>query len=108
MIRGDIVVVAIKGDYGGKPRPAVIVQSDDFSEVPSLAVLPLTTEWRDLPTIRIAVEPNPENGLLESSQVMVDKITAVALERVASQIGRLSPEDMAAVNRALAIFLGIV
>jgi mRNA interferase MazF len=105
--RGDIVLVAMQGDYG-KPRPAVVVQTDDFEEVPSIAVLPLTTELRDVSAIRITVEPNPDNGLLQLSQIMVDKITAVARRRVGRRIGSLSPDDIAAVNRALAIFLGIV
>ncbi|PZA09759.1 type II toxin-antitoxin system PemK/MazF family toxin [Rhodopseudomonas palustris] len=107
MTRGDIILVAMQGDYG-KPRPAVVVQTDDFEEVPSLAVLPLTTELRDVPAIRIPVEPTPDNGLVQRSQIMLDKITAVARRRVGPRIGSLSTNDMAAVNRALAIFLGIV
>ena len=107
MTRGDVVLVAMQGDYG-KPRPAVVVQVDDFEEVPSLAILPLTTELRDIPAIRLVVEPTTDNGLLQRSQIMVDKITAVARRRVGQRIGSLSTDDMAAVNRALAIFLGIV
>ncbi|WP_420134941.1 type II toxin-antitoxin system PemK/MazF family toxin [Rhodopseudomonas sp.] len=107
MTRGDIVLVAMQGDYG-KPRPAVVVQNEDFDEVPSIVVLPLTTELRDIDVIRVSVEPAPDNGLRHLSQIMVDKITAVAPHRIRSRIGRLSPEDISAVNRALAIFLGIV
>jgi mRNA interferase MazF len=105
--RGDVVLVAMQGDYGN-PRPAVVVQTEDFEEVPSVAVLPLTTDLRDVAVIRIAVEPSPDNGLLQLSQIMVDKITAVARRRVGRRIGRLSPDEISAVNRALAIFLGIV
>lgn len=107
MNRGDVILVAMQGDYG-KPRPAVVVQNEDFDEVPSIVILPLTTELRDIEVIRIAVEPSPDNGLRQLSQIMVDKITAVARRRLGSRIGRLAPEDMNAVNRALAIFLGIV
>ncbi|MCG6205476.1 type II toxin-antitoxin system PemK/MazF family toxin [Rhodopseudomonas sp. HC1] len=107
MTRGDVVLVAMQGDYG-KPRPAVVVQTEDFEEVPSVAVLPLTTDLRDVAVIRIAVEPSPDNGLLQLSQIMVDKITAVARRRVGRRIGRLAPDEINAVNRALAIFLGIV
>ncbi|UYM18533.1 type II toxin-antitoxin system PemK/MazF family toxin [Endozoicomonas euniceicola] len=38
MRRGDIVTVAIKGDYG-KPRPALIIQSDLFEQHPSVTIL---------------------------------------------------------------------
>ncbi|HEY0330647.1 MAG TPA: type II toxin-antitoxin system PemK/MazF family toxin [Rhodopseudomonas sp.] len=107
MTRGDIVLVVMQGDFG-KPRPAVIIQSDAFAEIPSLAVLPLTTELRDVPAVRIPIEPDPSNGLMQRSQVMVDKITAVALRRVSRRIGHLDDSDMTLVNRALAIFLGFV
>ncbi|MFC0241093.1 type II toxin-antitoxin system PemK/MazF family toxin [Rhodopseudomonas telluris] len=107
MTRGDVVLVAMQGDYG-KPRPAVVVQHEDFDQIPSVVVLPLTTELRDIDVVRIAVEPTSDNGLRHLSQIMVDKITAVAPRRIGSRIGRLSPEEMTAVNRALAIFLGIV
>ncbi|MBB5049799.1 mRNA interferase MazF [Rhodopseudomonas rhenobacensis] len=107
MTRGDIVLVVLQGDFG-KPRPAVIVQANAFTDIASLAVLPLTTELRDVPALRIQIEPDPSNGLVQRSQVMVDKITAVALRRVSRRIGRLSDTDMTLVNRALAIFLGFV
>ncbi|ABD90294.1 transcriptional modulator of MazE/toxin, MazF [Rhodopseudomonas palustris BisB18] len=97
----------MQGDFG-KPRPAVVVQADAFADIPSLAVLPLTTELRDVPALRIPIEPDPSNSLMQTSQVMVDKITAVALRRVSRRIGRLSDAEMTAVNRALAIFLGFV
>lgn len=41
--RGDLVVVALSGDYG-KPRPALVVQSDDFQALPSVTVLRITSE----------------------------------------------------------------
>lgn len=107
MTRGDVILVAMQGDYG-KSRPAVIVQNEDFDQIPSIVVLPLTTELRDIDVIRIRVEPTPDNGLRQSSQIMVDKITAVAPRRIGSRIGRLAPDEISAVNRALAIFLGIV
>ncbi len=37
MKRGDLVTIALPGDYG-KPRPALVVQSDLFSEHPSVTV----------------------------------------------------------------------
>ena len=42
MKQGDIIAVSLPGDYG-KPRPAVVVQSDDFAHLHSVTVLPLTS-----------------------------------------------------------------
>ena len=105
MKRGDLVTIALSGDYG-KPRPALIIQSDLFDVHPSVSILPVTGELRDAPLFRIEVAPSDANGLRKSSQVMVDKIQTVARSRVGKTIGRLEQETLVAVNRALAIFLG--
>jgi mRNA interferase MazF len=104
--RGDIIRIVLQGDFG-KPRPAVIVQADNFSEIPSLSVLPFSTDLRNVPDIRITIEPTAANGLFEPSQIMVDKIATVSLKKVGQQIGHLSSADMAAVDRVLAVFLGL-
>lgn len=105
MRRGDLVTVALQGDLG-KPRPALVIQSDLFDTHPSLTVLPVTGELRDAPLFRIAVIPSELNGLTKPSQVMVDKAQSIAREKVGAVIGRLDDETMLAVNRALAVFLG--
>jgi len=105
MTRGDLVTVALQGDLG-KPRPALIIQSDLFDAHPSVAILPVTSELRDAPLFRILVNPTEHSGLNKPSQVMVDKPQSVAREKVGGVFGRLDDETMLAVNRALAVFLG--
>lgn len=105
MRRGDLVTIALQGDLG-KPRPALIIQSDLFYAHPSVAILPVTSELRDAPLFRITVQPNESNGLSKTSQIMVDK-PQVAREKIGQVIGRLDDETMVAVNRALAIFVGV-
>jgi mRNA interferase MazF len=104
--RGDVIRIVLQGDFG-KPRPAVVVQSDDFADIPSLTVLPFSTDLRDVPAIRITIEPDATNGLLQRSQIMVDKIATASLKKLGQQIGQLSSSDMAAVDRVLALFLGL-
>jgi mRNA interferase MazF len=105
MKRGDLVTVALSGDYG-KPRPALVIQSDLFDAHPSVTVLPVTSELRDAPLFRIQVEPTWDNGLRKPSQVMIDKPQTIARARIGRTIGRLDDDAMVAVNRALAVFLG--
>jgi mRNA interferase MazF len=71
MKRGDLVTVSLPGNYG-KPRPALVIQSDLFDEHPSVTILPITSELRETPLFRITIEPNNENGLRKRSQVMVE------------------------------------
>jgi len=99
------VTIALSGDYG-KPRPALVIQSDLFNAHPSVSILPVTGELRDAPLFRIVVEPSDSNGLRKTSQVMVDKIQTVARSKVGKTSGRLEQETLVAVNRALAVFLG--
>jgi mRNA interferase MazF len=105
--RGDLVVVAMPGEYG-KPRPALVVQSDLFNEThASITVAPVTSTIVDTPLFRVTVEPSRRNGLRLVSQIMVDKITTVRRQRVGQTIGRVEDDLMLRVSRALALWLGI-
>ena len=106
MRRGDLVTVAAPGDYG-KPRPALVVQSDLFDELPSVTLCLVTSDLRNAPILRITVDPSPENGLQRISQVQVDKTMTVARARVGKTIGRLDDATLLKVNRSLAVFLAV-
>lgn len=107
MRQGDLVSVALHGDYG-KPRPALIIQSDIFNEHPSVTILPVTGELRETPLFRIRIEPASANGLQKVSDVMVDKAQSVPRDRIGSVFGHVGDEEMLAINRSLAAFLGVV
>lgn len=107
MKRVDLVIVSAPGDYG-KPRPAVIVQSDVFNEThASIVVCLITSERQHAPLFRIDVQPSETTGLTVTSQIMVDKIVALRRERIAQQIGHLNDETMVRLNRSLALFIGL-
>src|ERR1019366_8381365 len=106
--RGQFVTIATSGDYG-KPRPALVVQSDLFAELPSVVICPLTTMLRDdADQFRLEVDPSKRNGLREVSQIAIDKITAVPAAKIGVVIGEANDALLLGVNRALAVFLGIV
>lgn len=105
--RGDVVIVSAPGDYG-KPRPAVVLQSDLFNEThASVIVCLMTSDRPDAPLFRIDVEPSAATGLERRSQVMVDKIVAVRRERVRDAIGAVDERTLLRINRSLALFLGL-
>jgi mRNA interferase MazF len=104
--RGDLVIVVAPGDYG-KPRPAVVVQSNVLPEShASVVICPMTSDLAEA-DFRITIEPEPETGLRDRSQVMADKPVTIRRERIGHQIGRLAPVDMARLNVALAFVLGL-
>jgi mRNA interferase MazF len=105
MKQGDIIAVSLPGDYG-KPRRALVIQSDAFEHLNSVTVLPLTSDVLNLERCRVIVSPTKQNGLQKASQIMVEKASTIPRYKASQLIGRLSPKDMTAVNRALAVFLG--
>jgi mRNA interferase MazF len=106
MKRGDIVTVAMSGDFG-KPRPALIVQADRFIGHTSITVLLMTSDLHDAPELRITVKPTPESGLRQPSQIMVDRTMTAPRAKIGRRIGRVDRDTLRAVNRSLAMFLGI-
>jgi mRNA interferase MazF len=107
MQRGTLVIVSLSGDYG-KPRPAVVVQAQPYLKLASVVVCPLTSAL--LPDdlgLRVIVDPSAANGLLERSAVMIDKISAVPVQRLGAVIGQADDAALAEIDNALTIFLGL-
>ena len=105
--RGEIWTVAGGKDYAGKARPVVIVQDDSFDATDSITICAFTTDDTEAPLFRLAVEPNPRNGLRAACRLMVDKITTVPKSKVGAQIGRLDEADILRLNQAVLVFLGL-
>ncbi|WP_277870103.1 type II toxin-antitoxin system PemK/MazF family toxin [Thiomonas arsenitoxydans] len=101
-----MVTVSLQGDYG-KPRPAVIIQSDLLGDLESVMLCPVTSDLRNA-AFRVTVEPNPANGLRALSQVMVDKISTLPRSKISEPCGRLDEERMKAVDRALLLVIGVI
>lgn len=107
MKRGDVVLVALQGDYG-KPRPAVILQNDLITaeQSDSVIVCPMTSAVSGMQEFRVMVEPAPDNGLRLRSEIMVEKLAGVPRQRLREVVGRLDAKAMQAVERAALLVLG--
>ena len=108
MTRGDVVVVATRGAYTSKPRPAVVVQSDDFNEThSSITICPITSDVVDAPLFRVSLPAGQRTGLDAASQAMVDKIVSVPREAIDKIIGRCGSVEMDSIGDALRRWLSI-
>jgi mRNA interferase MazF len=96
----------MQGDFG-KPRPALVIQANQFNEHATVTVLPVTSTLVAAPLLRIAIQPNAENGLQKPSQVMVDKAITVKRDKIGPTFGRIDMHVLLEVERCLAVFLGI-
>jgi mRNA interferase MazF len=106
MKRGDLIPVILTGAYG-KPRPALVIQSDLFQKHPSVTILPITSDLRPIETFRVAAQPTEKNGLRAPSQIMVDKAHTIPRDKAGDPFGELEDRTLMSVNRALAVFLGL-
>ncbi len=106
MKNGDFVTIAMQGDFG-KPRPALIIQSDQFDALATMTLLLVSSDFVEAPLFRITVKPDNKNGLRKASRIMVDKAMTVRQDKLGAPFGVASDDLMLAVNRALAVFLGI-
>jgi mRNA interferase MazF len=93
--------------YAGKPRPVLIIQDDLFDKTASITVCPLTSDPVDVPLLRIALEPDSDNGLSAPSRIMIDTITTMPKNKLGERIGRISDTDMLALSRSMFVFLGL-
>ena len=105
-MRGDFVPIAMQGDFG-KPRPALVIQANPYSQHSSVTVLLITSTLVAAPLLRVTLQPSPENGLQKPSQVMIDKAMTVQRNKVGKAFGRIDANAMVEVERCLAVFLGI-
>ena len=107
MERGDIIICALSGYYG-KPRPAVVIQSDLFNPThASITVCPITSHLIEAPLFRLSLVSNKLTGLTSVSQIMIDKIVSIKSEKITQKIGKLSSNEILKLDDALKLWLNL-
>jgi mRNA interferase MazF len=108
MSRGDIVTIAARGPYSGKPRPALIVQADVFNDTHArVTVCPITSHLIKAPSFRVSLAADARTGLRSPSQVMVDKVLSVPRTAIGQRVGRCDRDELARVTEALRLWLAL-
>jgi mRNA interferase MazF len=106
--RGSVVIVSTPGDYG-KPRPAVVIQTDAARDIGSYVVCLITSDVLGEPSpFRLPIVPSASNGLRLASEVMISKIVTMPKDKVRGPMGSLTKAEMAAVTQKLTVLLGLL
>ncbi len=107
MRRGDIVTVALPGDFG-KPRPAIVIETDRLPPTETVLICLVTSALRAYaPYRRHRIEPSATNGLRVASEAMVDKVFAIRRGKCGQGIGSLDRASLDELTRKLSFLVGL-
>jgi len=106
MKRGELWIGADSG-YATKPRPALVIQSDRYSEDESVVTCLVTSHMTDASgsDYRVTLPKSEANGLKVDSFVMLDKVVAIPRQKLVKRIGIVESEKMDEIYSRLVDFL---
>ena len=109
--RGAVVLVELDPAVGHEQRgmrPCVVVSDPDIvsdQRFPLVCVVPITgTPGEGL--LYPSFAPG-QSGLTKKSHALIDHLRSIDKRRIRRVFGGLAPEEIAAVDEGLAVFLGI-
>jgi mRNA interferase MazF len=115
VLRGEIWRVdlePVRGSEADKQRPAVIVSNDRANQTAArlgrgvVTVVPITSNTARVYPFQVLLSA-PTSGLSVESKAQAEQIRSVAAERLCQPIGRVSPDELTAIDEALKLHLGL-
>lgn len=111
---GQIVLADWRGDAlprePNKLRPAVVVEDDGLfaPAYPNAILVPLTDDARlAIPDLSVAILPTDENGCSKPCWAVSHLVTAASKLRLRATPSRITPEQLGAIRRQIAVAIGI-
>jgi mRNA interferase MazF len=105
VVRGEIFrLPALRGTRGREQRGAryaVVVQADEFLALSTVLVSPTSTSAQPA-SFRPAITLEGTH-----TRILVEQTTVVDPQRLGRSAGRLDPDELSAVDEALALVLGL-
>jgi mRNA interferase MazF len=98
-----------KGSEQGGLRPVLAIQNDIGNKhAPTTIIVPLTSQIKKpLPT-HCVITATDTSGLSEDSLALAEQIRTIDKSRIKTVIGRASDEEIAELDKALLISIGLV
>jgi mRNA interferase MazF len=110
--RGEVYLVSFDPTLGAeirKTRPALILQNDIANRTSPITIVAAITSQFEEPLYPTEVLVKaPEGGLAVDSVVLLNQIRSIDTQRLVRRLGKLNPETMRRVDRALILSLGLI
>jgi mRNA interferase MazF len=110
--RGDVFLVSFDPTVGAeirKTRPALVLQNDVANVHSPITIVAAITSKFELPLYPTEVPiMAPEGGLSLDSVVLLNQVRSIDRQRLVRRLGRLKPDTIAKVERAIQISFGLV
>ena len=109
--RGEVYLVSFDPTLGAeikKTRPALVIQNDVANRWSPIMIVAAISSSSDEPTYPtdVRVDP-PEGSLRAASVVLLNQLRSIDRRRLVRRLGRLRPETIKRVDRALQVSLGL-
>ena len=99
----------VVGSEQGGLRPVLVIQNDMGNRYsPTVIVLAITSQIQKARLPTHVLLPAAGHGLERDSVVLAEQVRTLDKRRLRERIGCLNPIDMAQVNRALAVSVGLI
>jgi len=109
--RGEVYLVSFDPTVGAeikKTRPALIIQNDVANRWSPVTIVAAISSRSDTPVYPADVGADPPGGSLSvPSVVLLNQVRTIDKRRLVKRLGRLRPDTMKLVDRALQVSLGL-
>jgi mRNA interferase MazF len=113
ILEGDVVMVDWTPGRGSEQtgqRPAIVVQNNAYNSSPNYRntiVVTVSKQGRTIPT-HVEIPKSEDNGLWEElSYAKCEQLFTVDKSRLGRKLGKVTPEQLAAISRALTRVLSL-
>ena len=107
--RGDIYFAdldPVVGSEQGGTRPVIVIQNDTGNKhSPTLIVATVTTSKKENMPTHLLIKDNP--AFREASVVQLEQIRTIDKCRIDNYLGKVTPHEMVAIEKALSISLAM-
>ena len=109
--RGDVWLVRLdpsEGDEIRKVRPAVVMTAVSAGRIALHIVVPMTgwqSQFSNYPFI-VRLAPSEQNGLTKDSAANAFQVKSIAVSRIQTRLGAITPNEIAEIAAAIALCVG--